>query len=168
MTDVHSTVDVRLAKDALARLTPPPGSIVNGDLNPLIVRTCCLRRVGVSRLHVYLAVDNETARRFARACRLESIWERSIPAVFTAAGAMLILWVIIGITHDWRLLLIANLISTVMATSTLLARLIISLLRSRHHPTLKGRDGVLIRDVDRETARIWAELNSNMGIEIIG
>lgn len=162
-------VDVWLAGPTLAQLAPAPRSIVNGDEAPSVVRTCCLGRSGLSRIEVSLAVDEMTAGRFARTCRLESIWRRWVrPGVLLAAAAVVMVLVIdVGYNHS-RLIGPLLLASLILAGVTPGGRFVLWLLRSRHHPRVVERSNVLIRDVDRETARVWADANPPGAINIVG
>src|SRR5262245_59678710 len=152
-------IDVRLARDSLASLRLPSVSIVDGQPAGSVVRTCCLRRSGVSRVGMSLPVDEATALRFARSCRREAQWKRvGLPVVAVAAAAALIPAVIGIARHALGLLLLSGLIELGLAVVTIVVRLVLLRQRSRHHPLLRGRH-VLVRRVDRETARAWAALN---------
>ena len=157
---MRRTVDVWLDRRSLAQLRPPPASIVDGRTAECIVRACCLRAAGVSRLAVSLPVDEATANRFARTCRHEAMWDRrALPLVLVVGAAGLVPAVIGTAVQDLSLLLLSSLIEACLAVGTLVARSVISRKRSRHHPVLAGRGYVLVRDVDWETARSWADLN---------
>jgi hypothetical protein len=116
-----------------------------------------------------LTVDEATARQFSRSCHLQAVWERNvIPSALIAAALIFILGVIGAIRHDSRLGFVALILLIALAIATTVGGLILTLLRSRHHPRLKGRGTVLIRDVDRETAQAWVNLNSPEVICIVG
>ncbi|MEV0429308.1 hypothetical protein [Micromonospora sp. NPDC050495] len=152
----------------MAKLMPAPRSIVNGDEAASVVSVCCLRQAGVSRLAVSLMVDEVTARRFARTCRLGAWWGRwMMPSVLVAAAVILLLAVVDAVGEERRLLSVALVLAQVLAAVTLVGRLVLSSLASRHHPRLKVH-GVLIRSVDREVAEVWADLNPRGAIEILG
>jgi hypothetical protein len=164
----RSRVDVWLAGSTAAQLTPPPRSIVDGDEAAYVVRTCALRREGLSRLAVHLAVDEATAERFARACRLETIWRRKvIPAVLLVVVSDVIAFTIDAAFNDERLQGLLFLATLILAAIMLGGRFMLILLRSRHHPKLVEKNNVVIRDVDRETVRMWVDLNPKGTIEIL-
>jgi hypothetical protein len=158
-----------LARTFLANLRPPPMSIVDGNGAASIERVCCLRAGGVSRLSVSLPVDAATARRFAATCHLETVWGRvGVPLVLAIAVVGLVPGVIGTLRHDLSILLVAGLVEFSVAITTLVVRSVLTLRRSRHHPVLLGRDHVLVRGVERETARAWVSLNPTGTVEIVG
>jgi hypothetical protein len=167
----RSRVDVRLASSTMSQLTPSPRSLIDGSDSRSIADTCCLRRVGLSRLRVALAVDQATANRFARTCALEARWwRRIVPAVLVLVALLVIAAVVDGALFDSRFLkwlLLANLAILVAVTAGGALR---TMLRSRHHPTLMANGEVVIRDVDRAAAELWAELNpaGMIGITVRG
>lgn len=153
-------LDVRLARDSLASLRLPTTSIVDGRPGATIVHTCCLRRSGVSRVSISLPVDEATAHRFARTCRREATWQRTGLPVLAVAVAVALIPAVIGVVrHDLGLLLLAGVMEWGLAVITIVVRSALLRQRSRHHPVLRGRRHVLVRGVDRETARAWAALN---------
>jgi hypothetical protein len=153
-------VDVRLARSSLASLRLPSTSIVDGHPAASVVRTCCLRRSGVSPVSISLPVDEATARRLARSCRREARWQRTgFPVILVALAVALIPAVIGVVRHDFGLLLLAGVVELGLAWLTILVRAALLQQRSRHHPVLLGRHHVLVRSVDRETALAWAALN---------
>jgi hypothetical protein len=154
-------VNVRLARDSLASLRLPSTSIVDGRPAATVVRTCCLRRSGVSTVSISLPVDEATAQRFARSCRREATWQRTGLPVVAVTLAVALVPAIVGIVrHDFGLLLLACLLEWVVTVVTIVIRSMLLQQRSRHHPVLRGRHHVLVRGVDRETAYAWAALNS--------
>jgi hypothetical protein len=160
MTPMPHRLDVRLARDSLASLRLPGTSIVDGQPATAVVRTCCLRPSGASRVSISLPVDEATAHRFARTCRRERMWQRTgVPAGFVVAAVGLVPAIIGVVRQDLGLLLLVALVELGLAIITLLIRSVLILQRSRHHPVLRGRGQVLVRSVDRETARAWAALN---------
>ncbi|MBM0258168.1 hypothetical protein [Micromonospora sp. 4G55] len=86
--------------------------------------------------------------------------------MLVAAAVILLLAVVDAVGEDQRLLSVAVLLAQVLAAVTLVGRLVLLSLRSRHHPKLEGH-GVLIRDVDREAAELWADLNPRGVVEIL-
>jgi hypothetical protein len=166
MTD---RVDVWLARDSLASLRPPPASIVDGRAVTAVVSVCCLhRRAGVSRFAVSLRVDEATAYRFARACRLERMWQRRVVPSVLALAALAVVPAIVGaVNSDMPLLLLTNLVLLCIATVTIIGRVTLNLQRSRHHPVVR-RGRVLIRDADRATAAAWASLNPAGTVDLPG
>lgn len=169
MTSIPHKVNVRLARESLASLRLPATSIVDGQAAALVVRTCCLRSSGVSRLTISLPVDEATARRFARTCRRETMWQRTgLPAGFVIAALGLVPTVIGVVRHDLGLLLLVALVELGLAVVTIVVRSVLILQRSRHHPVLTGRGHVLVRGVDREPAHAWADLNPAGTVELLG
>jgi len=169
MTSVPHRVDVRLARESLASLRLPDASIVDGQPAASVVRTCCLRASGVSRVSMSLPVDEATARRLARSCRREARWQRTGLAVTMLIAAAALVPAVVGIVrHDLGLLLLSGLVEFGLALVTILVRSVLLLQRSRHHPTLRGRGHVLVRGVDRETARAWVALNPAGAVELLG
>lgn len=165
---MRAEVDVRLAPASVGGLAPPPRSIVNGDEVGSAMSVCCLGEIGVSRLEVSLMVDEVTARRFSRSCRLERNWRRwGLRTISVAAGVILLLAVVGAMRDDRHLLSAAVLLSLVLASGGLASRVVLWSLRSRHHPRLE-RYGVVIRGVDSEVARVWVGLNPGGAIEILG
>jgi hypothetical protein len=162
----RSTVDVRLARDSLASLRPPPASIVDGQTPEAVMKVCCLHGGGVSRLTVSLPLDGATARRFAGACRREAALQRKGSPLTVAVAVLGLVPGVVGVVrHDLGLLLLAGLVEICLAIVTLIVRSVLILQRSRHHPVLVGRHHVLIRGVDRETAYAWARLNPGGAVE---
>jgi hypothetical protein len=164
----RSTADVWLAGPAVADLAPAPRSIIGGGEAATVVRTYCLGRTGLSRLAVSLAVDDATARRFARTCRLETIWRRWVrPAVMVAVASAAIAVVVDDVFHESRLFGPLYLAVLILAVLVLLGRSVLTVLRSRHHPTVAEKTNILIRGADRETARLWAARNPPGAINIL-
>src|SRR3954467_13744157 len=85
---MKSKVDVRLARDTLANLRPPPSSIVDGQKPASVEHVCCRSAGGLSKVAVWLPVDEATALRFARTCQLERMWRRKIIPFVLAGGAL--------------------------------------------------------------------------------
>jgi hypothetical protein len=99
---------------------------------------------------------------------METIWIRKVaPSVLVAAALLVILFVIEIVRNDEQLLGVTYLMTLILGFTTLAGRLVLMLLRSRHHPTLVRGD-VYIRGADREAAQIWASLNPVGAIRIIG
>jgi hypothetical protein len=166
---MKSKVDVWVASKAAATLTPPGLSIVSGEATAITVRTCVLRRPLERRLEMSLTVDHATARQFSQACQRQTVWERKVvPSVLIAATVLAIVGVTGTVRHDSRLVLIAWPLMIVLLVAAWIGRLMLTLLSSTHHPRLKRRHTVLIRDVDRETAQAWVNLNSPEDICIVG
>jgi hypothetical protein len=166
MTTMPHGADVWLARDSLASLRLPSTSIVDGQPAASVARTCCLRRSGVSRVCVSLPVDEATAHRFARTCRRETTWQRTgRPITFVIAAVALGPAAIGVVHHDLGLLLLAGLVELGLAVITILIRSVLTLQRSRHHPILRAGGRVLVRGVDRATARAWADLNPPGAVE---
>jgi hypothetical protein len=166
---MRAGVDVLLATDSLASLQPPPTSIVDGRPAMCVKRVCCLRAAGASRFAVNLPVDEATARRFARTCRLATMWRRRVvPSVLAMAALGLVPAVIGVVSHNLFLLLLSGLVQLCLATLILVGRLALALQRSQHHPVLVGREHVAIRGIDRATAYTWASLNPAGAIDILG
>lgn len=162
-------VDVRLARESLASLRLPNMSIVDGQQTVSVVRTCCLRGSGVSRVSISLPVDEATAHRLARSCRREAAWQRTgLPATMVVAAVAFIPAVVGIVRYDLGLVLLTVLTELVLAIVTILIRSALLLQRSRHHPVLQGRRHVLVRGVDPETARAWAALNPAGTVELMG
>ncbi len=162
-------VDVLLARESLARLQPPPTSILDGRPVASVVRVCCLRLAGVSRFAVGLRVDEATAHRFTRACQLEATWQRKVTPSVLAVAALGLVPAVIGIVNrNLSLLLFSGLVQICLATTTLVARLALTRQRSRHHPVLVGRSRVAVRGLDPATAHAWADLNPTGTIEVVG
>jgi hypothetical protein len=162
---MKSTVDVWVASKTAGTLTPPAVSIVGGEAEAITVRICVLRRP----LEKSLTVGSATARKLSQACRRQAIWERKvIPGVLIAAAVLAIVGITGTMRHDSRLVLIALPLIIVLAVAVGIGRLTLRLLSSPHHPRLKGRYTVLIRDVDREAAQAWVHLNSPEYISIVG
>ena len=163
-----SRVDVWLAGPTAAQLTPPPRSLVDGGEAVSVVRTCCLGRSGPGRLKVSLAVDQATAERFATACRRESLWKRRIyPAMLVAVAVEVAVFVTDVVHNDSRLQGWLMLAAVILAGASLAGRLVLTLSRSRHHPRVVEGNNVLVRSVDGQVARTWADLNPPGAVEIL-
>lgn len=163
----QSKVDVWLDGSSAAQLTTPPRSLVDGGESAVIVRTCCLRPIGLSQSQVPLAVDEATAQRLARTCRLEALWWRRIaPAILVLVAVLVIAVVVDGIYSDSKFLGRLLLATIILAVLVATARAVLTLSRSRHHPKLMSSGEVVIRDVHRSAAERWAEVNPQGMIRI--
>ncbi|WP_155245955.1 hypothetical protein [Salinispora arenicola] len=164
---MQSRVDVWLAGRVVDELNPPPNSIIDGGVAINAVRTCCLRRYGLSRLAVILPVDSATAKQFARTCRMETIWWRKVVPSGVAAVALIVMVNIVdSIFNDEAHILWTTLIALILAFVVTVGGFALDRLRSPYHPSeIKG--DVYIRGVDREVAEIWMSLNPIGAIRII-
>ncbi|GID98630.1 hypothetical protein ACFQFC_32180 [Amorphoplanes digitatis] len=159
---MKSTVDVWVAATAAAALTPPPRSIVDGASAAVIVRTCVLGRPLQRRIEISLTVDPATADRFSRACRRQMIWKRWVlPIGIVAAVALGVADLVLD---SWMPPHVTSLVTLTVIVAAALGRQRMASLSSPHHPRRLGRDTVLIRGVDRETAHFWVGLNSPQAI----
>src|SRR6266516_1349071 len=159
--------DVLLTRELLEGIQPPPTSIVDGGPGGDVVQVCCLHAAGVSRFVVSLRVDEATANRFARACRLMASWQRRVIPAILAIAALALLPAVIGmVRYDLALVLLSAVAELCLAIVAVAARLVLIGQRSRHHPVLARHGKVLIRDVDRASARAWADLNTAGSVEI--
>lgn len=132
-------VTVWVARRAAEQLTPPPRSIIDGSDAASVVRTCCLRRDGITPtgLEVSLMVDEATANRLALACRLDTIWRRKVyPVILAAVTLLAIVFIWDWVRNDSRLLFEMPPVVLAMLFTVLAARFAMFLQRSRHHPTL--------------------------------
>lgn len=164
---MDAVVDVWLAGRTAGQLTPPPRSLTDGSETFATVRACSVGRFGPGRAAVSLPVDAATGRRLALTCRMEAMWRRAVfPAVLVAEVVLVVLFVVDDVRDDARNGSVLLLVALGLAVAVLTGRLVLSLLRSRHHPK-EVRGDVYIRGVDRQTAEIWAGLNPAGAVKII-
>jgi hypothetical protein len=160
---MKSSVDVWVARQAAAALTPPLRSVINGAEAAVTVRTCVLRRPLQRRIEMSLTVDSATAEQFSRTCRWQNIWERRvIPAAIVVALAL----GIFGDDIDSRVPYGMSLLVVVLVVAAAAGRHMLVSKASPHHPRLQKGDTVLVRSVDREVAHGWLSLNSPEAMSI--